>query len=82
MLLRKLLYHGVANAPLCNLMNVLEVDCDRGLNRVHFGTVGLSSWLGILPFPYEDLGWNKAFSDQCYELIISAGTRRLRICAI
>jgi hypothetical protein len=35
-----------------------------------------------LPFPYDDLGWNKAFSDQCYELIISAGTRRLRIYAI
>jgi hypothetical protein len=52
------------------------------LNRVYFGTVGLPSWLRILPFPYDDLGWNKAFSDQCYELIISAGTRRLRIYAI
>src|SRR6478752_5701824 len=39
-------------------------------------------WLGILLFPYDDLGWNKAFSDQCYELTISAGGRRLRICAI
>src|SRR3954451_23998114 len=40
------------------------------------------SWLAILLFPYDDLHRNKAFSDQCYELTISAGTRRLRICAI
>jgi hypothetical protein len=40
------------------------------------------SWLGILLFPYEHLPWTKAFSDQCYELIINAGGRRLRICAI
>src|SRR4051794_25976210 len=56
--------------------------CAEVLNRVHFGTVGLPSWLGIPLFPYGDLGWNKAFSDPCYELTISAGTRRLRIYAI
>jgi class 3 adenylate cyclase/DNA-binding transcriptional ArsR family regulator len=39
-------------------------------------------WLRILLFRYDDLHWNKAFSDQCYELTISAGTRRLRIYAI
>jgi hypothetical protein len=54
----------------------------RQLNRVHFGIVGFPSWLGVLLFPHDDLGWNKAFSDQCYELTISAGGRRLRICAI
>src|SRR3954465_11239254 len=52
------------------------------LNRVHFGTVGFPSWLGILLFPYEGLRRNKAFSDQCYELTITAVARRLRICAI
>src|SRR3954465_8179621 len=40
------------------------------------------SWLAILLFPYDDLHRNKAFSDQCYKLTISAGTRRLRIYAI
>src|SRR4051812_20577336 len=52
------------------------------LNRVQFGTVGFPSWPRIPLFPYGDLRQNKAFSDQCYELTISAGARRLRICAI
>src|SRR3954469_18568413 len=74
--------HWLSSATRCDSSRANSSAEISTLNRVHFGIVGSPSWLGILLFPYEDLGWNKAFSDQCYELTISAGGRRLRICAI
>src|SRR3954453_14278813 len=70
--------------PLLKSLSVRGITGVPGwvLNRVQFGTVGFPSWPRIPLFPYGDLRQNKAFSDQCSELTISAGARRLRIGAI
>jgi uncharacterized membrane protein len=43
------------------LMLVMLVWTLVNLNRVHFGTVGFLSWLGILLFPYDDIHRKRLF---------------------